>query len=325
MPIDGSTPPYNLSRHPDNEDNPRWSPDGKVIAFTGRRQDTEVDIYFVYLREEDDQADRRDRTIDKALEKMTKGRKQGIFTPGTGGGGGAPAGGGRRGTGGARPATAAPPETPKPDAPKADDAKPDEPKSAEPKAPTPPPKVVIDFERVHERIRRIAIPDATETGLFWSPDSKKLGFVATIEGKRGTYTVEMPDDLKPKLLSPQAILQPRWVEAGNQILGLVGPPVAAATEGNDTDAPGGELSPASLTAAGKETTFRVRAPQEVDLAKHHRAGFDMAWRTMRDRFYDERLGNRDWEGRPPQIRRHGRAGRRHRGVRPRSSSSCSAN
>ena len=65
------------------------------------------------------------------------------------------------------------------------------------------PDVAIDFDRIHERVRRIAIPDSTESGLFWSPDSKKLAFTATVEGQRGIYTVEVPDDLKPKLLTAQ--------------------------------------------------------------------------------------------------------------------------
>ena len=67
LPVDGSRPPFNLSRHPDNEGNPTWSPDGKVIAFTGRRADTEVDIYFIYLREDDDEKSGRDRSLEKAL------------------------------------------------------------------------------------------------------------------------------------------------------------------------------------------------------------------------------------------------------------------
>ena len=72
QPVDGSKPPFNLSRHPDNEGNPVWSPDGKTIAFTGRRADTEVDIYFIFLREDDDEKSTRDRTMEKAIEKMKK-------------------------------------------------------------------------------------------------------------------------------------------------------------------------------------------------------------------------------------------------------------
>jgi len=32
----------------------------------------------------------------------------------------------------------------------------------------------------------------------------------------------------------------------------------------------------------------------VDVAARNQAVFDMAWRTMRDRFYDERMNNKDW-------------------------------
>jgi tricorn protease len=32
----------------------------------------------------------------------------------------------------------------------------------------------------------------------------------------------------------------------------------------------------------------------VDVPKKNAAAFDLAWRTMRDNYYDERLGNRDW-------------------------------
>jgi tricorn protease len=33
---------------------------------------------------------------------------------------------------------------------------------------------------------------------------------------------------------------------------------------------------------------------EVDLPKKHAAAFDLAWRTMRDQWYDANMGNRDW-------------------------------
>src|SRR5207253_1292036 len=45
----------------------------------------------------------------------------------------------------------------------------------------------------------------------------------------------------------------------------------------------------------KESPYRFRALQLLDIAGRYRAGFDLCWRTMRDRWYDERLGNRNWD------------------------------
>jgi tricorn protease len=42
-------------------------------------------------------------------------------------------------------------------------------------------------------------------------------------------------------------------------------------------------------------SYRFTALQVVDTAQRNAAVFDLAWRTMRDRYYDERLGNRDWD------------------------------
>ncbi len=285
VPVDGSKPPFNLSRHPDNEGNPVWSPDGKVIAFTGRRADTEVDIYFVYLREDEDEKTGRDRSLEKAIEKM-KNR----------------ATGGRAATGRNRGGATA----------KADDvAKPDAPADA----PKPVADVVIDFDRVHERIRHVSIPDSTETALFWSPDSKKLAFTGTVEGRAGIYTVELPDELRPKLVTTQTMTQARWLETGNQIVGLVaGVPTstpgggggggstattAAAPTGGGGGGRGagggGAGAGAAAAAGGDNGSYRFSALQEIDWHTKYRAAFDLAWRTMRDRYYDGNLGNRNWD------------------------------
>jgi tricorn protease len=50
-----------------------------------------------------------------------------------------------------------------------------------------------------------------------------------------------------------------------------------------------------LTASGKESTNRFRALQEVNRSARFKAGFDQAWRVMRDRWYDDRMGNRNWD------------------------------
>lgn len=50
-PTDGSKPAFNLSRHPYNEDEPVWSPDGRLIAFIGARDTKEnEDLFYVWLR-----------------------------------------------------------------------------------------------------------------------------------------------------------------------------------------------------------------------------------------------------------------------------------
>ena len=298
-PIDGSKPPFNISRHPDNEGNPVWSPDGKVIAFTGRRVDTEVDVYFVYLREEDEDRSDRDRTLEKAIEKMKARTK--AARPATGGG--------RRGPGAATT--------------KGDDANPTPRVAGDDAAPaaTPPvadelkklPEVVIDFDRLHERIHRVAVPNSTENGLFWSPDSKKLAFTGTVDARPGVYTIEFPSDLKPKLLTASPGSQARWLEANNQIVWLSGGIPASlnpsAAGGGAAPSPtaspiasrggrGGSTSGSSDEGGGGargETQYRFRAPQEIHWPDKYRAAFDLAWRTMRDRYYDGNLGNRNWD------------------------------
>lgn len=284
--LENDSKPFNLSRHPDLESEPVWSPDGRVIAFTGKRMGEEVDIHYVWLREEDDERNTRDRALERALEKMKRGVSKGqSLGPAGDPPAGDPAG---AGAGSPRPfgRTGGFPRGPRPEdvepqAP-ADPAKPDIRPDAKPEGPLglrkpEPVKVTIDFDRIHERLRRIAIASASESNLLWSPDSKKLAFSTRIDGRSGTYTVEIPESLTPSFLTASTGRNARWIEPGNQIVWLSGG------------------TPASLSASGRETTYRFRALQIIDRDKHQRAAFEQAWRIMRDRYYDERLGNRNWD------------------------------
>ena len=262
LPLDGSRKPFNLSRHPYNDGDPVWSPDGRIIAFTGRRGLKEVDIHYVWLRAEDDEKSKRERALEKAIEKTNKVRNK-----------------------------SAPPSPPV-----------DE-KGAASERGKGIPSVVIDFEGLHRRVHRISIPQATESGLFWSPDSRKLAFTAVVEGKRGTYTVDIPDDLKPKALTPQTGTHARWLKQGNRIVWLSNGIPASFVPG--TAKPAIEPPPTTTrrgasapSSSGDDGSYRFQALQRVDLSERYRAAFDLCWRTMRDTWYDERLGNRDW----PAIR-----------------------
>lgn len=57
---------------------------------------------------------------------------------------------------------------------------------------------------------------------------------------------------------------------------------------------GGGAAPAADTASAASGGYRFTALQEIDLAKRNQAAFDMCWRLMRDQWYDDRLGNKNW-------------------------------
>jgi len=266
--IDGLTKPVNVSRHPDNDQNPRFSPDGKILAFTGRRIDEEIDIYYVYLKEADDEQTSRDRRMDEALEWMKKKRKSDASKEPTSK---KPDGEKSEKNKEEKPKEETGEKPSEADA--KDDGKKDEAKkkSAEPKP------VVIDFKNIHERLRRISVPNSSEGSLLFSPDGKKLAFSATIDGKRGWYTVEFPSELTPKLLTNTTGGSAVWTEkAGGILFSQSG-------------------TPAKLDPSGKIETYAVSVSQESSRSGWLNAGFDKAWLTMRDTWYDERLANRNWD------------------------------
>ncbi|MHC4847984.1 MAG: S41 family peptidase [Planctomycetota bacterium] len=247
---DGSGEPVNVTRHPDWESSPTFSADGKMLAFVGRRNHEEVDLHYVFLRKQDDDESKRDRTIEKAEKKM-KGRKD--------------------------PSKAKKKAPPKSPFQKWVEDWAKKQKAAKQKKPAPKKKKpTIDFDGISDRIRRIEIAGVSESGPFWSHDSKKLVFRAKIDGKEGLWTVSPPDEVKPKSLSTTKGSGWRWLKEGNQIVGLAGG------------------RPTSLSASGKPTAFAFRVPNEVDLPARNRAAFDLCWRVMRDSWYDERFNNRDW-------------------------------
>ena len=272
LPIDGSREPFNLSMHPDNDRGPVWSPDGKMIAFTGRQVGTETDIYYVYLQKKQEETTSRDKALEKALEKMKKGRPS---KPGSG-----------------KKEPGKPDEekeeskggSDQPPRPKTDDKEgkeeADDKKESEDKDKKKVPEVKIDFDDIVERIRRVSISDSSEGGLFWSPDSKKLAFRTSIDGRRGIYTLEIGESNTPKFLTATNISVTDWLAKGNQIVGHVsGTPTALAVSQS------GSVRPSSYS-------FSVRHMH--DQREKFEAAFDLCWREMRDTFYDGNMNNKNW-------------------------------
>ncbi|MFP6763139.1 MAG: hypothetical protein VB858_05965, partial [Planctomycetaceae bacterium] len=258
--IDGRSEPMNISRHPDDESNPVWSPDGRAIAFTGRRADDEVDIYFVWLQKQDDETGSRDRRLKKAIETIRKVREKKTRAAAVG----STPSNGKRAAGEADPPVAPADATPTPSVP-ANGTQ----------------QVEIDFDGIHRRLRRIAIPDSSESGLFWSHDSQKLAFTSTVDGKRGTYHVSITEALKPVLITTSTGTAARWTKSPERILWLE------------------KGVPASQSIGAAAKAFSFSAHQTVRQSARYRAAFDAAWRVMQDWWYDDRFGNHNWD----QIRR----------------------
>lgn len=276
-PSDGSGTPYNVSRHPDNDANPVWSPDGKLLAFTGTRHEGESDVHYVWLRRADEETDARDRTLAQALEKMDKARKKPSSTgtttapaapTGTGKPASAPTGTPAQAAGTATPTAPAQPAT----APPATTAPPTTSRTTPPAA-----TATIDFDGLHERVRRLALANAVETDLVFSPDSKRLAFVTSINGQRGLYAVTFPTPGSAALVTRDTGVAPRWLAEGNQLVWLV------------------QGVPTSVNSSGNSTSYRFTVRQTVDVGGRYLAAFDQCWRVMRDQWYDERMGNRNWD------------------------------
>lgn len=255
--VEKTQEPVNISRHPYDEGSPVWSPDGKMIAFAGDRLDRETDLFYVWLRAQDHEQSQRDRSLDKALKKMEEKRKKKGKSP--------------------QKAKSKPKTVPDPDDPNDPNEMETGPEEKSSPAPVDSNQVVIDFKDIHERVKRITIPHSRPQNLFWSHDSKKLAFSATLDGQRGTYTVSFPDELKPKRLTGKTGSQARWLKEGNQIVWLSGG------------------KPVRLSSKGEETVYSFEARQLLNREEHWRAAFDQAWRLMRDNWYDERMGNRNWQ------------------------------
>lgn len=261
MPLDGSHSATNVSRHPDNDLSPVFSPDGKLLAYTGTRGDDEVDVYYVYLQETLAEQTSRERKLQKAVETIKKKRE--VISKSS--------------------SSSKSQSTPKSDdtsvrstngetASKPANASPTSANNGPPLKP-----IVMDLADIHKRVRKIGTPNTSEKNLLFSSDSKRLVFESTIDGKHGWYSVEFPDQLQPKLLTSTVMSNGRWSTTANGILGL------------------SQGVPSKLEGGDKLQTYSFIAKHECSQAGRFREGFNAAWLQMKDTWYDPRMGGKNWD------------------------------
>ena len=159
---DGGGVLVNLSRHPDLDTGPSWSPDGTRIAWIGKREEGERDIFYANLSPRIEEETERDRKVEKALKAFEKKKKNKQ---------------GKKGSPASKKST-----------PKRENA------SKKSQDPQP----VLDIPGAWERVHRISLRGSRESGLFFSKDGKTLFFHSKGEGRSGYYSLGFPKLGKPK-------------------------------------------------------------------------------------------------------------------------------
>ncbi len=71
---DGSKPAVNVTRHPDDDHAPRWSADGKILAFVSERVNDEYDVWAVFL--DKDLETKSTKELDEYFKKTVKAAKK---------------------------------------------------------------------------------------------------------------------------------------------------------------------------------------------------------------------------------------------------------
>ncbi|MCW1886588.1 S41 family peptidase [Luteolibacter flavescens] len=171
MPADGSIEPFNLSRHPDFEGSPKWSPDGRRIAFTGRRLNNEMSLFFVDLKIEEAVRSTRDRREIDAESAM---RDDPLYRLEEGDEDEADEAEEEKTATESIPKTAVAEETPLSEKPKRK-------------------RMSIDFEGLSDRIVRLNTRGIEPERLIWSGDSKTIFFQSKNSSTDKLFRIEARD------------------------------------------------------------------------------------------------------------------------------------
>ena len=133
------------------------------------------------------------------------------------------------------------------------------------------PQDPIDFEDLYKRIQRIPLNGMSLSRLHWMPDSKNL----TFQSDGSIHRVEAKAGAKPAVMAKASGPIIRYSDNDKIYLVADGVP--------------------SFFTKGRLSSYSFTIPINRNRVQYQRMGFKIAWRVLRDRFYDGRLNNRDWD------------------------------
>nr|MEE4267111.1 S41 family peptidase [Candidatus Krumholzibacteria bacterium] len=254
MPSEGGEA-VNITRHPDADDNPVWSADGSMLAWTTSRHNPNPnsrnnDVYFVYLqRELDERTDEEWKIWEKTRDKDDKKSK------------------GKNGKDGKKDAES--------DEDSDDDNGDDKDKEEAEEEKF---EIAIDFEDIYLRARRLTSKPGAEYAVAIDPKGDRIYFVA-MEGresdpysldrfgkeeeqvtKGNTRPMDIELDAKGKTFTFLKSGKPSW-----------------------TKSDGGKI---------ESTDFNARLT--IDRPAARLQALDEGWRMLRDNFYDADMHGVDW-------------------------------
>jgi tricorn protease len=237
VPVDGSTEPVNVSRHPDDDGSPRWSRNGRALSYRAKRQGQDRRVALVTLREADarlspEALESEWKAAAKAAGKSKKSKK------------------GKDGD--------------------------DEKKDDEPKVDS---SVLIDFERLHERVNLLtAMPGGGQLAL--SPDGLTVAYSATaLDGKTDVWSIRWDGEKRSRLSKGGASPSSLAFSADGKNLTYL-------SSGKVKRLP---------AQGGSADTLGFRARFVVDVAAERRQIFHEIWRTLGRDYYDPAMHGVDWE------------------------------
>lgn len=162
--VDGSFDPVNISRHPGTDTSPRWSEDGKILAFLSDRVADEYDVFRVHLdRELDGLSDLDRKEYYEGRAEASKDREP-LDAPGEG-----------------------------------DDAEADADEGAAEE--TEPPFTVAELEDAYRRLERVTSYAGSEGDLELTPAADRFVFTASggAGGDGGVFSVAWDGDDQERL------------------------------------------------------------------------------------------------------------------------------
>ena len=278
-PSDGSKEPINVTRHPDNDQSPRFSADGRILAFLSERTNEEYDVWMVNLDRELDGLSQRD--LDQYFKDAAEAHKKRkpveprAAKPSKD----SPEGGDSK-----KDAKDEKSKDEKSKDEKSKDEKSKDEKSKDEKSKTDGSKSdaikpatfdELELDDAYLRVRRVTSVLGDEDGLLLAPAGDRLFFTGTDGKDRALFSIKSDGSEQKRIAGPVRLIE----------LSFTGDRIVAVASGQAQ----------TITPSGESKTIDISAESEIDLTRRNEQKLRETSRILGRKFYlDPREKGLDW-------------------------------